>query len=129
MLFESIQVSPFETAMSTIQAFGGLAGVAALVAAAWTWRHGVKGDERAAREVEAVERRDTISDRDALIDQLQEDVASLRAEVAECKAAVAARDAAIAARDAVIRQQAEYIAACRDHIYRGRPAPPPPAPA
>lgn len=77
-------------------------------------RAGVKADEREARKVEAEQRRDTIADRDALIETLQEDVTELRERLDKLeKAYYAERD---------------YTRILQDHIYRGGSVPPPRAP-
>ncbi|MCR6703166.1 MAG: hypothetical protein NVV66_00155 [Cellulomonas sp.] len=87
------------------------AGITAFV----SWKQGVRGDERAARADEAAARRDTIADRDALVDQLQEEQRDLRVRVTALE-----REHALD--DAWNRQLV-------DHIYRQRPPPPPARPA
>lgn len=107
--------------MDWITGLGGLAGVAALVGIIWTVRHGVKADGRAAAAQEAEIKRDTIADRDAHIDQLQEDVVGLRAEVARLTTLV--RD-----QGADLEEERAYNRVLIEHIYRGLAPPPPPRP-
>lgn len=103
----------------TLQDWGLLATIIVAVAtAAFT---GIKtwADRRAGvRSTEHTERRDTVADRDALIDQLQEQLTAAidRAEAAEVKR-----------RDAVelLEKEREYTQVLRDHIYRRREPPPP----
>lgn len=89
-----------------------------------TWadrRAGIRGAEHA-------ERRDTVADRDAFIDQIQEQLtaANARADAAEGRAGTAetGRRAALELLDA----EREYAQALRDHIYKGSPPPPPARP-
>lgn len=93
--------------------------IVAIATAIWT---GVKtlADRRAGvRSTEHTERRDTVADRDALIDQVQEerDTAVVRATAAEARAAAA---------EAELAREREYTQVLRDHIYRRREPPPPP---
>lgn len=60
-------------------------------------------------------RRDTVSDRDALIDQLQEELAGLRRRVDLI--------------ESDLRIERAWNRDLVDHIYRGLPPPPPPKPA
>ncbi|MGX9349396.1 hypothetical protein [Microbacterium sp. KNMS] len=71
-------------------------------------KHGVTTDEREMR-------RDTVADRDALIDQLQEDVRDLRTRITH-----------IEAEYDLERQWNRQLV---DHIYRQLPPPPPARPA
>jgi len=107
--------------MEWVTGLGGLAGLAALVGIIWNVRHGVKADARQASAQEASNKRDTIADRDAQIDQLQEDVSGLRSEVSRLTTLV--REQA-----ADIDYEHAYNRALVDHIYRGSPPPPPPRP-
>lgn len=91
--------------------FGG-GGIVSWYSARTARRQGVSSDEREAR-------RDTIADRDAQIDQLQEDVEGLRAEVARLTALV--RD-----QSGDLEAERAYNRVLVDHIYR-RADPPPPA--
>lgn len=114
--------------MEWVSRLAGLSGVAAVIGVVWTIRHNVKGDERLARAQEAEDRRDTIADRDAVIDQLQEErdardrtIERLRAE----------RDSERAGRltaehDADLYRRHNRILV--DQIYRGDPPPPRPLP-
>lgn len=114
--------------MEWVSRLAGLSGVAAVIGAVWTIRHNVKGDERAARAQEAEGRRDTIADRDAVIDQLQEErdardrtIERLRAE----------RDSErsgrlLAEHDADLYRRHNRILV--DQIYCGDPPPPRPLP-
>lgn len=67
---------------------------------------------------EQVERRDTVADRDALINQLQETVERLEGKVQRLETAV--RDY-----QDELNDKREYIQDLRDHIYREKPPPPP----
>lgn len=78
-------------------------------------------------------RRDTLSDRNALIDQLQEErksyVEQLKAERAE---QAAERQAYTERLDQMWADKAssrEHVAALRDHIWQRKPPPPPDPPA
>lgn len=88
-----------------------LGGIAALLGVTRSRRAGVKADEREARKVEAEQRRDTIADRDALIDTLQEDVKELRGRLDRLEAAYNA--------------ERDYSRTLQDHIYRNGQVPPP----
>lgn len=110
----------------TLVGLGALGGILSGAAALWGVRNsrraGVAGDEREARRDEAAARRDTIADRDAQIDQLQEDVVGLREAVARVT------QRADALLDELERERA-YSRALIDHIYRQAPPPPPERPA
>ena len=88
-----------------------LGGIAAMLGATRSRRAGVKADEREARKVEAEQRRDTIADRDALIETLQEDVKELRDRVDRL--------------DDFLRAERDYNRVLLDHIYRNGGTPPP----
>lgn len=81
-----------------------MAGAAAWVRSRADRRSGLTGDERA-------DRRDTIADRDALIDQLQEQTSALSTRVERLELA---REA-----------DAEWAAALVAHIWARKPPPPP----
>jgi len=100
---------------------GLLTGAAALWAARNSQRDGVNGDAREARRLEAEQQRDTIADRDALVDQLQEDVGSMRAEIGGMRREM--REQA-----AELELERAYTRELIDHIYRGAPPPPPARP-
>ena len=87
-----------------------LGGVAAMIGALRSRKAGVKSDEREARAAEAVQRRDTIADRDALIDTLQEDVREMRGRLDRLEAAYNA--------------EREYTRLLQDYIYRNGHVPP-----
>lgn len=101
---------------------GILAGIAALMGVQRSRRAGVAGDEREARRDEAAQRRDTIADRDALIDRLVEQVQSLSARV-DALEDKRREDATL------IRGQDDHIDALEAHIWAGKPPPPPPRPS
>lgn len=107
--------------MEWVTGLGGLAGLAALIGIIWNVRHGVKADARQATAQEASNKRDSIADRDAQIDQLQEDVAGLRSEVARLTNLV--RD-----QGTDLEEERSYSRVLVDHIYQGSPPPPPPRP-
>jgi len=94
----------------------GLVGttIVAIATAAWT---GVKtlSDRRVGvRGTEAAERRDTVADRDALIDQMQEEISTLRSRLDRVEAQL------------TIEQ--DYSRQLVDQIYRGEGPPPRPRP-
>jgi transposase len=97
-----------------IAAAGIITAVGALIGAVANRRQGVSGDEREARRVEAEQRRDTIADRDQLIDQMQEQYRDLVPRVERLE-----RD---------LEDERAYSRLLVDHIYRGNPPPPPPRP-
>lgn len=107
---------------------GGLAGIAAVLGIAWTIRHGVKGDEREARAQEATNRRDTIADRDGLIDQLQEDVTRLHGELSSARKDATEEIVDLKSRLLVVERDLYLERAWNrtlvDQIYRGEPPPP-----
>jgi len=92
-----------------------LAGIAALIGARTSRRVGVSGDEREARRDEAAHRRDTIADRDALIDQMQEQLRDLVPRVERI--------------ESELNDERDYTRLLVDHIYRQAPPPPPARPA
>lgn len=97
------------------------AAVAALTAL-WT---GVKtlSDRRAGVTAsEHTLRRDTVADRDDLIDQLQEELRDARAGKITAEQRVTDLTCELA-------REREHTQALTDHIYRQKPPPPPPRPA
>lgn len=104
-------MSPDEIITRILSAGGLLAGVAAMIGAWRSQRAGIKADQRDARKVEAEQRRDTIADRDALIDTLTEDVRELRARVDRM--------------ETELREEREYSRLLQDFIYRDGRVPPP----
>ena len=114
----------------TLVALGALGGVLSGLAALWgvriSKRAGVAGDEREAR-------RDTVADRDGLIDQLQEDIAGMRAELTAAKERASSEITDLRTRlDEVERQyrhEVQWSEMLRDHIAHGRGWPPPTRPA
>ena len=93
--------------------------IVAIATAVWTGVKTLADRRQGVRSTEHTARRDTVADRDALIDQLQaeRDKALERASAAETSAA--------ALRTALIAEQ-DYAAVLRDHIYRRQAPPPPP---
>lgn len=87
-----------------------LGGIAALIGAVRSRRAGVLADQRDARRVEGEQRRDTIADRDALIDTLLEDVEKLRGRLDWLERAY--------------NDERNYTRALQDHIYRSGGTPP-----
>lgn len=71
---------------------------------------------------EQVVRRDTVSDRDALIDQFQEIVKTEREERQRQVAQLESRISELAGE---LREEREYTDELREHIYLGNPPPPP----
>lgn len=91
---------------------GSLVAIGGLVITLWKTR----GDRKqGVAQVEVESRRDTIADRDALIDQHQEDIRELRTRVTLVEI------------ELDIEQQ--WTQALRDHIYRQLPPPPPGRPS
>lgn len=101
--------------VTVIAAVLGSSVISATITATVSWRLGVRGDERAARkdeaEQQAVLRRDTVADRDALIDQMQEEQRDMRARLEVLERGRAADE--------------DHIKALTDHIWKGLPPPPP----
>jgi hypothetical protein len=87
-----------------------LAGIAALIGSVRSRRAGIQSDQREALRVEGEQRRDTIADRDALIETMHEDVADLRTRVAALE-----RD---------LLAEREYSRVLQDRIYRDGGTPP-----
>lgn len=102
-------------------AAGGLSGFAALIRAFVDRRQGIASSERAARAEEREDRRDTIADRDSLLDRLLEDVQGYRAEVSELRGRVEFLE-----RDARLKD--DHIDLLEHHIWQQLPPPPPPRP-
>lgn len=98
-----------------------IAAIGTLIGIYVSRRNGVQGDERAARAQEIEGKRDTVADRDALIDQLQEDVRDVRERVVHLEKSLALRDRWLAA-------EREYSRQLLDWGYRGAPPPPPARP-
>lgn len=103
-----------ETVLLLIAAVLSSSVITAAITSTVSWKLGVRGDEREARADEAAARRDTIADRDGLIDQIQE-------ELADTRTRVTALEREYALEQAWNRQLI-------DHIYRRREPPPPPRP-
>ena len=87
-----------------------LGGIAAMIGSVRSRRAGIRADEREARKVEAEQRRDTIADRDALIDTLRDDVTELRTRVDRLELELLA--------------ERDYSRELQDHIYRAGGTPP-----
>lgn len=98
-----------------------LGGIAALISSWRSRRAGIKSDEREARDIENAQRRDTIADRDSLIDQFQEELRELRSRVA------AVEDTNEKYRRELALEK-EYSRILLDWGYRGAPPPPPARP-
>jgi len=111
-----------------VTGLGGLAGVAAMVAVIWNMRAGVKADARQASAQEASNKRDTLADREGLIDQLQEDGESYRAELRDVRAEMARLTTLVRNQGDDLEDERTYNRMLMDHIYRGSPPPPPPRP-
>ena len=88
-----------------------LGGVAALIGAVRSRRAGVLADQREARRVEGEQRRDTIADRDSLINTLQEEIAKMHDRLDRLEEAY--------------NLEREYTRRLQDHIYRNGGTPPP----
>lgn len=102
-----------------------LGGLAALWGVYISRRNGVKGDERAARSQEQEAKRDTVKDRDDLVDQLQEEVQGYRGEVAGFRVQLTESNANSAALLRELSIEREYSRLLLDWGYRGAPPPPP----
>ncbi len=114
--------------MAWVATAGGLSGLATFIAWIWNARLGVKADARQASAQEASNKRDTIADRDAQIDQLQEDGESYRAELRDMRAEIARITTLVRDQGADLEDERTYNRMLMDHIYRGSPPPPPPRP-
>lgn len=104
----------------TLQDWAAFAvAVAGIATTIWAGVKTLSDRKQGVRATELAERRDTVADRDALIDQVQEerDTAITRATTAEARAAAAETELA---------REREYTQVLRDHIYRRREPPPPP---
>lgn len=113
----------------TLQEWGLLGTIVVAVSTAIFTGIKTLSDRRAGvRSTEHSERRDTVADRDALIDQMQElrTAADARAAAAET-AKTAAEQNADSWRKAYYDEK-EYSQILIDHIYRRRDPPPPPRP-
>jgi hypothetical protein len=89
-----------------------------------TWadrRAGIRGAEH-------TERRDTVADRDAFIDQIQEQLTAANARADAADARATASEAARRVALELLDTEREYAQSLRDHIYKGSPPPPPPRP-
>lgn len=113
---------PLDEIISNLLKAGALlGGLAALWGVFVSRRNGVKGDERAAREQEAEAKRDTVADRDHLVDQLQEEIQGYRDEVKGFRLQLGqVLDA--------LQVEREYSRLLLDWGYRGAPPPPPARP-
>lgn len=104
-----------EAVLVLLGALGGILSAAATWYGARTSRRaGVAGDEREARRDEAAQRRDTIADRDALIDQMQEQLADLIPRVTRL--------------ERELEDERAYSHALLVWGLQGAPPPPPPPP-
>lgn len=112
-----------------IGASGGiLAGLATLLGVRSSRRAGVAADEREARRDEAAQKRDTIADRDGLIDQLQEDVKSLREGRQHDLEQRERLETRMASVERELFLERAWNRTLIDQIYRGEPPPPRPRP-
>lgn len=105
-------------------AWGSLGTVIAALFALLGIRMTSRSTRAAAQDAAVLEkRRDTITDRDALIEKLFSDAKQLRGDLGTLRERVDRLEAGVDARDA-------HIQALRDQIYRGTPPPPvqPPIP-
>lgn len=104
----------------TLQDWGLIATAFVAIATAFGTLIKTAADRRAGiRGAEHTERRDTVADRDAFIDQIQE-------QLKDANARAAASEAARSATVELLELERAYTQILRDHIYR-RQAPPPPA--
>lgn len=103
-------MTPDEIITRVLSAGALLGGIAALVGSWRSRRAGIQSDEREARRVEGEQRRDTIADRDALIDTLREELSDLRTRFDKIETAFTA--------------EREYSRRLQDHIYRKGDTPP-----
>lgn len=88
--------------------------LAAVAGTVITWRRLNSDKRRGVATDERELRRDTIADRDAFIDQMQEEMSDLRKRMSHIE----------------VEHQLDQLWARQlvDHIYRGSPPPPPPRP-
>jgi len=87
-----------------------LGGSAGMIGAVRSRGAGVRSDEREARKVEAEQRRDTIADRDSLIEGLRDDVTELRTRMDRV--------------EHELQEEREYSRSLQDFIYRKGYVPP-----
>lgn len=90
-----------------VMALIGSGGLGALLTTIFNHRRGIKGDEREAR-------RDTIADRESLIENLVEEVGTLRSRQDRL--------------ERELHAEMEWNLALLQHIYAGSPPPPPARP-
>lgn len=93
-----------------LAALSGLGGVAALLQVRQARRDGVAADERAARAERREDHRDTIGDRDALIDRLDRRLVAAEERLDRV--------------EAELRSERAYNRILIDHIWRYSPPPP-----
>ena len=93
---------------------GFITALAALLKVYFDRRAGISGNERQARRDAAEDRRDTIADRDSLLTTVLDEVRDLRGRVELADRGLRARD--------------DHIDVLEDHIWKGRPPPPPARP-
>lgn len=102
-------------------AAGGLAGIATLIRVFYDRRQGIASTEQAARAEEREDRRDTIADRDGLLDTLLNEVHDLREREAENRRRIESLEESR-------RVLYDHIDALEQHIWQQLPPPPPPRP-
>ncbi|MCC2033057.1 hypothetical protein [Microbacterium allomyrinae] len=95
--------------------------IVAIATAVWTGVKTISDRKAGVRSTEHTERRDTVADRDALIDQMQE-------ELRDARAARVATEIEKQRLADELSLEREYTQILRDHIYRQKAPPPPTRP-
>lgn len=111
-----------------LAAAGGLSGLAALIRVLIDRRQGIASAEHTARAEEREDRRDTIADRDGLLDRLLEDVQGYRAEARDTWTEMRDLRERIESLEESRRSLEAHVYTLEDHIWRQLPPPPPPRP-
>ena len=104
-----------------LAAAGGLSGLAALIRVLIDRRQGIASAEHTARAEEREDRRDTIADRDGLLDTLLAEVRDLRDREVENRRRIESLE-----HDRRIDR--DHIDLLEHHIWQQLPPPPPPRP-
>jgi len=121
-------MSADEILQNLFKAAGLITAIGALVGIWVSRRTGVKGDEREARKVEMEQKRDTVKDRDDLIDQMQEDLKGLREDRDKDRDRITEVERKLEATKDLYYDERDYNRILIDFIYKGGTPPPPDRP-